>query len=102
MSVLPNRYPLVGTPERRCARPPMWPLGRNARWWKVGKGHGFRRLGAHSAPRPASGGSVSSESVASTTTADRDTARLESLGYRQELSRVLGFFDNFSVAFTYL
>src|SRR3954453_15724107 len=46
--------------------------------------------------------SVSSESVASTTTADRDTARLESLGYRQELSRVLGFFDNFSVAFTYL
>jgi amino acid transporter len=33
---------------------------------------------------------------------DRDTARLESLGYRQELSRVLGFFDNFSVAFTYL
>jgi len=45
---------------------------------------------------------VSSESVASTTTADRDTARLESLGYRQELSRVLGFFDNFSVAFTYL
>ncbi|HVH94628.1 MAG TPA: APC family permease, partial [Nocardioidaceae bacterium] len=45
---------------------------------------------------------MSSESVASTTTADRDTARLESLGYRQELSRVLGFFDNFSVAFTYL
>jgi amino acid transporter len=33
---------------------------------------------------------------------DRDTERLESLGYRQELSRVLGFFDNFSVAFTYL
>ena len=45
---------------------------------------------------------MSSESVASATTADRDTARLESLGYRQELSRVLGFFDNFSVAFTYL
>ena len=33
---------------------------------------------------------------------DRDTERLQSLGYRQELSRVLGFFDNFSVAFTYL
>jgi len=33
---------------------------------------------------------------------DRDTERLESLGYKQELSRVLGFFDNFSVAFTYL
>jgi amino acid transporter len=37
-----------------------------------------------------------------TTATDRDTERLESLGYRQELSRVLGFFDNFSVAFTYL
>jgi amino acid transporter len=33
---------------------------------------------------------------------DRDAAHLESLGYKQELSRVLGFFDNFSVAFTYL
>jgi amino acid transporter len=33
---------------------------------------------------------------------DRDTERLQSLGYRQELSRVLGFFDNFSIAFTYL
>jgi amino acid transporter len=33
---------------------------------------------------------------------DRDTERLQHLGYRQELSRVLGFFDNFSVAFTYL
>jgi amino acid transporter len=37
-----------------------------------------------------------------TSSADQDSARLESLGYRQELSRVLGFFDNFSVAFTYL
>ena len=33
---------------------------------------------------------------------DADAERLSSLGYRQELSRVLGFFDNFSVAFTYL
>ena len=33
---------------------------------------------------------------------DKDAAHLESLGYKQELSRVLGFFDNFSVAFTYL
>ncbi|MDT7544018.1 MAG: hypothetical protein QOE99_128 [Actinomycetota bacterium] len=31
-----------------------------------------------------------------------DDARLESLGYRPELKRVLGLFDNFSVAFTYL
>src|SRR5205807_7421803 len=44
------------------------------------------------------------EGIVMTTSApiDRDTERLESLGYRQELSRVLGFFDNFSVAFTYL
>jgi amino acid transporter len=40
--------------------------------------------------------------VMTTGTTDPDGARLESLGYRQELSRVLGFFDNFSVAFTYL
>jgi amino acid transporter len=41
-------------------------------------------------------------SVPTTTSGDSDRERLESLGYRQELSRVLGFFDNFSVAFTYL
>src|SRR3954452_21469596 len=40
--------------------------------------------------------------MTTTSQVDRDTERLESLGYRQELSRVLGFFDNFSVAFTYL
>lgn len=33
---------------------------------------------------------------------DADAAHLESLGYKQELHRVLGFFDNFSVAFSYL
>ena len=36
------------------------------------------------------------------TTTSEDDARLSSLGYRPELSRVLGFFDNFSVAFCYL
>jgi amino acid transporter len=34
--------------------------------------------------------------------ADDDDARLLSLGYRPQLSRVLGLFANFSVAFTYL
>jgi amino acid transporter len=33
---------------------------------------------------------------------DPDDARLESLGYRPQLNRVLGLFANFSVAFTYL
>jgi len=33
---------------------------------------------------------------------DSDDARLESLGYRPQLNRVLGLFANFSVAFTYL
>jgi amino acid transporter len=33
---------------------------------------------------------------------DDDDARLESLGYRPQLNRVLGLFANFSVAFTYL
>jgi len=33
---------------------------------------------------------------------DEDDARLEHLGYRPQLSRVLGLFANFSVAFTYL
>jgi amino acid transporter len=32
----------------------------------------------------------------------KDGDRLAALGYRQELSRVLGLFDNFSVAFSYL
>src|SRR5580692_11688416 len=32
----------------------------------------------------------------------RDHDRLSALGYRQELSRVLSLFDNFSVAFSYL
>src|SRR5450631_712696 len=31
-----------------------------------------------------------------------EDARLESLGYKPQLNRVLGFFANFSVAFTYL
>ena len=35
-------------------------------------------------------------------TTDDDDARLESLGYNPQLSRVLGLFSNFSVAFTYL
>jgi amino acid transporter len=35
-------------------------------------------------------------------TGDDDDARLESLGYRPQLNRVLGLFANFSVAFTYL
>jgi amino acid transporter len=35
-------------------------------------------------------------------TTDADDARLTSLGYRPELRRVLGFFESFSVAFTYL
>ena len=33
---------------------------------------------------------------------DEDDARLEHLGYRPQLNRVLGLFANFSVAFTYL
>src|SRR3954464_9775652 len=31
-----------------------------------------------------------------------DDARLEALGYRPQLNRVLGFFENFAVGFTYL
>src|SRR5258707_685484 len=31
-----------------------------------------------------------------------DDARLASLGYKPQLNRVLGFFSNFAVAFTYL
>jgi hypothetical protein len=35
-------------------------------------------------------------------TAAADDARLEALGYKPQLNRVLGFFPNFAVAFTYL
>jgi amino acid transporter len=41
-------------------------------------------------------------SSAATATLDDDDARLEHLGYRPQLNRVLGLFANFSVAFTYL
>ena len=34
--------------------------------------------------------------------AGSEDARLESLGYKPQLNRVLGFFENFAVAFTYL
>jgi amino acid transporter len=37
-----------------------------------------------------------------TASTDDDDARLESLGYKPQLNRVLGLFSNFSVAFTYL
>jgi hypothetical protein len=33
---------------------------------------------------------------------ENEDARLESLGYKPQLKRVLGLFANFSVAFTYL
>src|ERR1043165_1528398 len=33
---------------------------------------------------------------------DQDAVQLERLGYRQELRRVLGLFDNFSISFSYL
>src|SRR3954454_24305968 len=37
-----------------------------------------------------------------TATVTDDDARLAALGYKPQLNRVLGFFSNFSVAFTYL
>ena len=42
------------------------------------------------------------ESAATPRSEDPDSGRLAALGYKQELSRVLTRFDNFSVAFTYL
>jgi amino acid transporter len=42
------------------------------------------------------------ESASESVPVDSDDARLESLGYRPQLNRVLGLFANFSVAFTYL
>lgn len=43
-----------------------------------------------------------SESDGPSALPDEDAAHLQRLGYHQELHRVLGFFDNFSVAFSYL
>src|ERR1700712_953997 len=40
-------------------------------------------------------------SIDSKAASDEDS-QLESLGYRPELRRVLGLFDNFSIAFSYL
>src|SRR6478735_4366619 len=44
--------------------------------------------------------SAAAPTVPSTPTSD--DARLEGLGYRPQLNRVLGFFENFAVGFTYL
>src|SRR6059036_1986562 len=44
---------------------------------------------------------MEASSMAPTAVTD-DDARLASLGYRPQLNRVLGFFANFAVAFTYL
>src|SRR6187397_1148206 len=46
--------------------------------------------------------SAAAPNVPSTTTTIDEDARLESLGYRPQLNRVLGFFENFAVGFTYL
>src|SRR5947199_2989385 len=40
--------------------------------------------------------------IGGSTSVTGDDARLESLGYKPQLSRVLGLFANFAVAFTYL
>src|SRR6266568_1344476 len=45
---------------------------------------------------------MSHQVVPAATGQDEDTAHLARLGYRQELRRVLGLFDNFSIAFSYL
>jgi amino acid transporter len=45
---------------------------------------------------------VNGEQAAASSIATTEDARLESLGYKPQLNRVLGFFANFAVAFTYL
>jgi amino acid transporter len=42
------------------------------------------------------------EATSAVAGATSEDARLESLGYKPQLNRVLGFFSNFAVAFTYL
>ncbi len=42
------------------------------------------------------------EATAAVDVGTSEDARLESLGYKPQLNRVLGFFSNFAVAFTYL
>ncbi|MGC9221470.1 MAG: APC family permease, partial [Solirubrobacteraceae bacterium] len=49
-----------------------------------------------------SGGAQAEANVAVSATTLTDDQRLEQLGYRPQLTRVLGLFSNFSVAFTYL
>jgi amino acid transporter len=47
-------------------------------------------------------GHFKGDEMSSSDTGIKDHERLAALGYRQELSRVLSLFDNFSVAFSYL
>ena len=48
------------------------------------------------------GGRPKGDRMSTNETATNDSDRLAALGYKQELSRVLSLFDNFSVAFAYL
>ena len=43
-----------------------------------------------------------SEAASAVDVGTSEDARLESLGYKPQLNRVLGLFSNFAVAFTYL
>src|SRR6516164_3484602 len=45
---------------------------------------------------------MGSEAASAVDVAASEDARLESLGYNPQLNRVLGFFSNFAVGFTYL
>src|SRR5215475_729102 len=45
---------------------------------------------------------MGSEAASAVDVAASEDARLESLGYKPQLNRVLGFFSNFAVGFTYL
>ena len=45
---------------------------------------------------------MSDTAVETTGAVESEDARLESLGYKPQLNRVLGLFANFAVAFTYL
>src|SRR6476660_8798643 len=65
------------------------------RWWphrlRVPRCHGHEKESSMEEAGASAAGAIASED-----------ARLASLGYTPQLNRVLGFFSNFAVAFTYL
>ena len=70
--------------------------------WAIDRAVTNGRESPERGPRQQGRDSMDGEATAAVDVGTSEDARLESLGYKPQLNRVLGFFSNFAVAFTYL